>query len=317
MTGLLYDLQQTAKDFFKRELLNSDAARKYLKERGLSSETIETFELGWAPPGPEALTLHFLNAGVSPNDILQAGLALRTERGLLIDRFRGRIMFPIHNHFGKIAGFTGRVLPQFDTGETGKYVNSPETPIFNKSRILYGFWMSKNPIRDARSAFLVEGQMDFLMSWQAGVKNVVASSGTALTADHLRLLKRVADELVFSFDNDEAGWAAGERAIDLAQTEDFQVKVVTLDGVKDPAEAAQKNAAGFKRAVAGAKPAVEFYFARYIPDGTVLIAERAGLERIRAVLRKIKTIKSHYAKLLAQGIFPSDAHRRKSIGGGR
>ena len=103
-------------------------------------------------------------------------------------------MFPIHNHLGKVVGFTGRILPQFDNGQTGKYVNSPETPIFNKSKLLYGFWKSKDAIREAGEAFLVEGQMDFLMSYQTGVKNVFASSGTALTPDHLRALKRVCEK---------------------------------------------------------------------------------------------------------------------------
>ena len=104
----------------------------------------------------------------------------------MLDRFRGRIMFPIHNHTGKVVGFTGRILPQLDRGDMGKYVNSPETPIFQKSKLIYGFWKSKEAVRETKSAFLVEGQMDFLMSYQSGVKNVIASSGTALTEDHLR-----------------------------------------------------------------------------------------------------------------------------------
>src|SRR5207245_2010855 len=101
-----------------------------------------------------------------------------------------------HNHFGRTVGFTGRIFPPLDRGDTGKYINSPETPIFQKSRLLYGFWKSKNFIHDKGSVFMVEGQMDFLMSWQAGVKNAIATSGTALTADHLRVLHRLAEELV-------------------------------------------------------------------------------------------------------------------------
>ena len=141
--------------------------------------------------------MYFLNSGTAPQDLLQAGLAIKTERGMMLDRFRGRIMFPIHNHVGKVVGFTGRILPQFDKPGApsannpdgfvpAKYVNSPETPIFQKSKLLYGFWKSKERVRETKSAFLVEGQMDFLMSWQSGVRNVIASSGTAFTADHLR-----------------------------------------------------------------------------------------------------------------------------------
>ena len=158
----------------------------------------------------------------------------------MLDRFRGRIMFPIHNHTGKVVGFTGRILPQFDRGDMGKYVNSPETPIFQKSRLLYGFWKSKEAIREAKSAFLVEGQMDFLMSYQSGVKNVIASSGTALTADHLRVVHRLAEELIVSFDNDAAGSDAAERAIDLAEADDFSVKVATFAALG----ASGKDAAG-------------------------------------------------------------------------
>ena len=176
--------------------------------------------------------MQLLNTGSSPQDLLQAGLSIKTERGLMLDRFRGRIMFPIHNHMGKVVGFTGRILPQLDrlagARITAKYVNSPETPIFQKSKLLYGFWKSKDAIREAKTAVLVEGQMDFLMSWQSGVKNVIASSGTAFTADHLAVLHRLADEIIISFDSDPAGAEAAERAIDLAEASDFSVKVATF-----------------------------------------------------------------------------------------
>ncbi len=325
LTGALHELNTLAKDFYRKQLAAYAPARDYLRSRSLKLETIDQFELGWAPPGPEALTLHLINTGgCTPDEIIQAGLAFRTERGLVIDRFRGRVMFPIHNHFGKVAGFTGRVLPapqkDADGTQTGaegiqrssasgqhesaatqvaKYMNTPETPIFQKSKLLYGFWAAKNAIRDARSVFLVEGQMDCIMSAQAGVPNAVASSGTALTVDHLKTLRRVADEVVFSFDNDEAGWAAGERAIDLAQAEDFHVKVVTWKDVKDPAEAAAANPEAMQQAVKEAKPAALFYFEKYLTptgmsglEGVSGFSDREGLSRLRAVLRKIQAIPS-------------------------
>ncbi|MBI2888839.1 MAG: DNA primase [Candidatus Liptonbacteria bacterium] len=298
LTGALHELNTLAKDFYHTQLTAYAPARDYLYSRSLKLETIDRFELGWAPPGPEALTLHLINTGgCTPDEIIQAGLAFRTERGLVIDRFRGRVMFPIHNHFGKIAGFTGRILPRPElvegpaAPEIAKYVNTPETPIFQKSKLLYGFWAAKNAIRDAKSAFIVEGQMDCIMSAQAGVPNAVASSGTALTADHLKTLRRVADEVVFSFDNDEAGWAAGERAIDLAQAEDFHVKVVTWKDVKDPAEAAAANPEAMQQAVVEAKPAPLFYFEKYL-SGVTDFSDREGLSRLRAVLRKIQAIPS-------------------------
>lgn len=299
-TGLLYELNGAAKNFFREQLAGSPEAQKYLKSRGLTEESIDTFELGWAPNEPEALTLHFLNQNYRPEDLLQAGLSFKTERGMHLDRFRGRIMFPIHNHFGKVVGFTGRILPQYDDGKMGKYVNSPETAIFAKSKLLYGFWQSKNAIREAGEAFLVEGQMDFLMSWQAGVKNAVATSGTALTFDHLRTLKRLADRLVVSFDNDEAGWEAGERAVDMAEANGFQVKVVTFADLKDPAEAAEKDPRALLDMVKNAKPAPEFYFAKYLPAPTGASGGGAKsdvrnpefLKRLRAVLAKLNSIAS-------------------------
>lgn len=319
LSGALFDVNAGARDFFRAELVRAPKVQEYLRERKLEARTVEQFELGWAPPDPEALTLHLIKLGHSSEEIIHAGLALRTERGMILDRFRGRVMFPIHNHFGKVAGFTGRVLPHegpepsegasikssTDSGFTvAKYVNTPETPIFQKSKLLYGFWMTKNAIREVKSAFLVEGQMDCLMSWQTGVANVVASSGTALTGEHLKTLHRVAEELVFSFDNDEAGSAAGERAINLAQAEDFHVKVVMLKGVKDPAEAAAADPVALKNAVQEAKPAALFYFEKYLA-GVSDFGDREGLTRLRAVLRKIMNIMSavsreHWLKELSR-----------------
>jgi DNA primase len=291
-SGLLYDLNNAAKEFFKRSLAAAPVAKEYLVSRGLTQETIETFEIGWAPNEPEALSMQLLNAGSSPQDIVQAGLSIKTDRGLMLDRFRGRIMFPIHNHTGKVVGFTGRILPQLDRGETGKYVNSPETPIFQKSKLLYGFWKSKDAIREAKTAVLVEGQMDFLMSFQSGVKNIVASSGTALTADHLVVLRRLAEELIINYDSDAAGSEAAVRAIDLAEASDFSVKVATVEGFKDAADAAKADPKNVRRTVEAAVPAPEFYFKKYLPADRAAFGTPEGLRNLRAVLQKLRTIAS-------------------------
>ncbi len=298
-SGLLYDLNDAAKNYFKKMLAAAPVAKKYLAERGLAPATIEEFELGWAPNEPEALSMHLLNSGSAPQDLLQAGLSMKTERGLMLDRFRGRIMFPIHNHAGKVVGFTGRILPQIEkeiaarSGQPlAKYVNSPETPIFQKSKVLYGFWKSKEGIREAKSAFLVEGQMDFLMSWQSGVKNVIASSGTALTADHLRSVHRLAEELILSFDNDVAGSDAAERAIDLAEASDFTVKVAVFADFKDAADAAQADPQNVRKAITAAVPAPLFYFEKYLPKDPTAIKNREGLRRLRVILAKLKNIAS-------------------------
>ncbi len=289
--GLLYDLNDIAKDFFKKELANSELAQKYLKSRGLKTETLEDFDIGFAPNNSESLNLHFVNLGHRPEDVIRAGLIIKNEKNVQFDRFRGRIMFPIRNHMGKVVGFTGRVLPEFDTGQTGKYMNSPETPIFNKSKLLYGFSKAKDAIRESKFAFLVEGQMDMVMAWQSGVRNVVASSGTALTPDHLTALKRLTDQLVISFDNDEAGYVAGERAIDLAENMDFNVKVVVFNDFKDAAEAAQAGEEILKKHLSNSIPAPKFYFERYL-SGTQSFKDREALSNLRVVLSKVKNISS-------------------------
>ena len=294
--GLLYELQEEAKNYFITQLAQADLANKYLAERGLKKETIDEFEIGWAPNEPEGLAMHLLKKGYDPSDVVRAGLVIKTERGMNLDRFRGRIMFPIHNHLGKVVGFTGRILPIFDTKEMGKYVNSPETAIFNKSKLLYGFWKTKNVVRETGRAFMVEGQMDFLMSYQAGVLNAIATSGTALTVDHLLAIRRVAEELLLSFDNDDAGWAAGERAISLAESAGLVTKIVSLKDVKDPAELAQKDPAALKAAVDNAEPAFAVLFRRHLPNGRIDVSNLKEMKSLRELLGRINSISSPIEK---------------------
>ncbi|MEK9154891.1 MAG: DNA primase [Patescibacteria group bacterium] len=304
--GVLYDINEKAKDFFKKNLeLNKEAA-DYLKSRGLNPKTIEEFELGYAANEFEKLTLHLIKSGYNIKDIERSGLAFKKEKGGYMDRFRSRIMFPIYNHTGKTIGFSGRILPRFDTGETGKYVNSPETPIFNKSKILYGFHKSKNFIREEKSAVLVEGQMDFLMLWQDGVKNIAATSGTALTFDHLKTLKRQTDNLIFCFDNDEAGLNAAERGIDMAIAYDFNVKISALIDYKDPAEAVFSSPGKISELLKNSLLIMEFYFNKYLPKE--LKPQLPEFKNsVRNVLEKIKHIASpiernHWLKELSQRI---------------
>ncbi len=291
-SGLLYDLNDQAKNYYRKSFAAAPVAKKYLEDRGLKPEIIEEFEIGWAPNEPEGLSMHLLNSGAAPQDLIQAGLAIKTERGLMLDRFRGRIMFPIHNHLGKVVGFTGRILPQLDKGDMGKYINSPETPIFQKSKLLYGFWKSKDAIREAKAAVLMEGQMDFLMSYQSGVRNVVASSGTALTADHLRVVHRLAEEIILCFDSDVAGADAAERAIDLAEANDFTVKVAVFKEFKDAADAAKADPENVRKTITAAMPAPEFYFQKYLSGDVAKLKTRDGLHQLRAVLAKLKNIAS-------------------------
>ncbi|KKR88844.1 MAG: primase protein [Candidatus Wolfebacteria bacterium GW2011_GWA2_42_10] len=303
---ILYEINDAAKDFFILQLADekNKEALEYLYDRGLKKETIEEFELGFAPQGFDQLTLVLIKKGFAVKDIERAGLNFKTEKGNYVDRFRNRIMFPIHNHFGKTIGFSGRIMPKFDTGEMGKYVNSPETPIFSKSKILYGFYASKKFIREENSAVLVEGQMDFLMAHQDGVKNTAAVSGTALTPDHLKTLRRQTENLVFCFDNDEAGFKAAERSIDLANSLDFSVKILTLDEYKDPAEVAAKKPGILANLIKKSESAMEFYFSRYLSEGKEKKDLSEFKKNLRIILEKIKNLaspieQSHWLKELS------------------
>ncbi len=289
--NVLYEANRLAKDFFKTQL--TPAVQEYLKSRGLKPETIAEFEIGFAPDDPEALTRFLLGKGYQIAAIEKAGLSIKTERGTYRDRFRNRIMFPLINPFGKTIAFTGRIMPGFEAENLGKYVNSPETPIFNKSKLLYGLDKSKNFIRENKTAVLVEGQMDLIMSWQDGVKNLVATSGTALTADHLRNLKRLADSLVLSFDQDAAGKMAAERTIDLANAADFSVKVLAVPSdlaVKDPADIAKANPGMMAKLVADAQPAMEYLIGQYqVADKSDALKWK---KNVRAVLTRVRAIAS-------------------------
>ena len=285
----LYSVMAAAEDIYKKNLANSSAILAYARERGLMPETINEFGLGLAFDTSDGLTQALLKSGYNILDIERAGLTMKTDRGTYWDRFRSRLMFPIYNHVGKAVAFTGRILPGNENPNIGKYVNSPETPIFQKSKIVYGLHKTKNNIRQANQAVLVEGQMDFLMMWQDGIKNVVATSGTALTQDHLTVLRRLADELVLSFDNDEAGQAAAERGIDLADTNDFSVKLLIIDDkkLKDPADFVKSNPGRVQELVRGGVSAMEYYFHKYLSPAT---DSKIRKNNLRTILGKIKAI---------------------------
>ena len=310
--GILYDINDAAKNFYKEELRKNPKVLEYIKGRGLTEETIREFEIGFAPQAWDHATIFLKGKGFLPDDIERAGIDFKTERGTYVDRFRGRIMFPIWNHTGKVVGFSGRILPEYDTGETGKYINSPETPIFNKSRVLYGFNKAKNHIREMKFALLVEGQMDLLMCVQDGLKNVVATSGTALTTDHLKTLKKQTENIMFSFDNDEAGQKAAERSIDLAKGLDFNVKILSIQDYKDPADAIKAKPGIMIEYAKQAREAMEFYFERYLSHGESFKKDAPTFKKnLHIVLGKIKALPSavereHWIKELAQRVDVSE-----------
>lgn len=265
----LYEISELAARFFEKQLHESAVGRQalaYLIERGLSTESVKDFRLGFAPDSWDSL-VNFLERKYSSQDIISAGLAIKKDNGGHYDRFRSRIMFPIADINGQVVGFSGRIYEQTrgspaTTDAGAKYVNTPQTPIYNKSRILYGLNKAKLAIRQKNKCLVVEGNVDVIMSHQAGAANVVASSGTALTGGHLNVIKRYTDNLDLCFDSDEAGATATDRGVDLALAGGFNVGVVALNeaGIKDPADYVQKHGASWAERADKSKPFIEFFF---------------------------------------------------------
>jgi len=222
--------------FYQSALKENEKAQTYLKERHLSPELIETFEIGFAPDSFDVTYTQLLKDGFSRSEILGAGLGIQKElqQEKIYDRFRNRIVFPIRNHQGHLIGFGGRTLGTDDA----KYINSPDGPLYNKSVALFGLSLAKEAIREKKSVILVEGYFDTAACHRIGIRNVVAVSGTALTVQHVQVLKRYAEKILLCMDQDIAGQQAAERAFLLCKAQDLDVRSLILPTGKDPDECA-------------------------------------------------------------------------------
>jgi len=220
-----------------------------LKERGLKPATIEEFSLGFAPDNPLALKKFLIDKKkFSPKEIENAGIGY-PQGGYFLDRLRGRVIFPLFDHRGNVVGFAGRILPTDPKQDMAKYINTPETPAYHKGSLLYGLHLNKQNIKGKHTAIVVEGELDAISSWQAGIKNVVAIKGSALTEDQVRLLSRFARKAILCLDTDIAGDAAAKRGVMIAQDQGLEVKVAQLKGYKDPDDAARENPEALKEAL--------------------------------------------------------------------
>lgn len=293
----LLDICEEAAKFFEQAITRNESVMRYVCERGLSDETINNFRIGYAPDEWQALFEHLTQKKYQPSDIEKAGLILKSEKqggsGIrFYDRFRNRVMFPIGDVSGRIIGFGGRIFESPDSATASqaggaaqaKYINTPQTPIYDKSRVLYAFDKAKQEIRKKNSCILVEGYMDAVMSHQAGVTNTVAVSGTALTAGQLTAIRRLAEELISSFDSDSAGEMATKRSLDLAAGFDFtrKVAVVPKSLGKDPADIVKKNPEVWIKIVETAEPVMDFYFSRSLERSDAASAE--GKKQIAEIL---------------------------------
>jgi len=275
--------------FFSKQLEEGKAGekiKKYLLERGINQESIASWRLGFAPDDWHALSKFLKDRGYNDEEIIKSGLVvdreqkseirnlenekntkykIRDTRYSYYDRFRNRIVFPIFDINGQPVGFAGRVAPG-QSEDTAKYVNTPQTQVYDKGRVLYGLDKAKVEIRAKNYCVVVEGNTDVIMSHQAGVLNTVASSGTALTLDHLKIIKRFTDNLFLAFDLDAAGDTATKRAIDLAVSQGFNLKIIYPEKSApseklDPADIIKKNPKDWIDAIENAQGIVEFYFA--------------------------------------------------------
>ncbi|NOZ03646.1 MAG: DNA primase [FCB group bacterium] len=254
----LYDLHMDAANFYHDQLL-SEKGRKtlaYLKERGLQEATIKQFKIGLAEDRWDAFYNQAKKAGYTPEVLDKSGLFSRSERGVF-DRFRGRIMFPIFNTAGKIIAFGGRAL---DPGDPAKYLNSPETPLYHKSDVFYGLHASREAIRKTGYAILVEGYMDFLQLYQAGIRNLIAASGTALTERHVSQIRKFADRVVLVYDGDQAGVKAAIRAGYLLYKGGIEPRILPLPEGLDPDDwIREKGAESFRAALDETQPVLKFH----------------------------------------------------------
>ncbi len=263
------EINQVAAVFFHNVLMKMDAskaAREYLSERGLTQETIQSWQIGFIPDQWDLLTKYLLKKGYSIDDLVASGLTIKREgadsksgKGFY-DRFRGRIMFPICDVHDVVVGFTGRVLVETEKSG-GKYVNTPQTLVYDKSRVIFGLNKAKKSIRQKNIAVITEGQTDVIASHQAGMTNVCASSGTALTEHQITLLKRYSNNLYAAFDGDAAGIKAAKRGIDLALAAGMHVRVIQIpEGAgKDPDECIRKNKHAWFEAVDSAQDIMQWY----------------------------------------------------------
>lgn len=283
--SLLYKINTTAKDFFFSCLTKTNYgnnAKAYLKKRGLNDEVIENFKIGFAPDSWDKLSTAFVKRGFTDDDLLKAGLVLERKQGGVYDRFRNRVIFPIFDERDRVVGFGGRVLDD----SLPKYLNSPESLVFNKRQTLFGLNKAYKYIKEANQAIVVEGYMDVIAAHNAGIKNVVASLGTSFTIEHGKKLLKYTDNFIFSYDSDNAGQNATLRALNIVKKIGAKVKILVIPDGKDPDEYIKKHGMNdFNELIKNAKPLLDYQI-----DKTLNEIDFSGLEGKVAVVVKLVPI---------------------------
>jgi len=299
-TDRLFEANNSTSQIYEHELWKDEnkSVLQYLRKRGMTVETIKLFRLGFAPSAGDIVAKELTQLGFTEDELTKAGVA-KDRNGRLVDQFYNRITFPIMNPSGKIVAFTARVLDS----SLPKYINTPETPIYHKSDILFCFDKAKEQVRKQDHIIMVEGQMDAIFSYQAGVKNVVATSGTAMTDHQLDLIKRFTKNIKMAFDVDMAGQNATRRAIELAWERDFNIKVIEVPEGKDPADLVKSDPKKWVEACRKAKYVVDYIFDSTFEkyDITNILHKKSATKELLTVIQKIvdPVEREHYLNLLA------------------
>ena len=306
----LYKVNELAQDFYHECLIKTargEIGRKYLLARGITEETIETFKLGYATDDWENILTNLTRRGFSPEQIEKAGLIVRRKNSPgFYDRFRARVIIPINDVFGRTVGFGGRILASADDTQP-KYLNTPETEIFNKRSLLFGLDKSNRAISTAGAAIVVEGYMDAISLFSAGVKNVVATLGTAFTPEHAKLILKYARKIIFCYDSDEAGQRATLRALPIVQGAGANVFVVKVPDGKDPDEFIRKHGKpAFDELIKNAETLID-YRMNYVlarADTSTTPGKLAAFREILPVVANIKSkpLRTEYKKKIAAAL---------------
>jgi len=294
----LYDILEEATTFFQKQLVESKKAKKVLSERKLSDEILQKWRVGYAPDAGHSLEKHLLEKKYSHKEMLESGL-LNTENR---DKFRSRLMFPILNHLGRVCGFGGRYIGTSD--KAPKYLNSPQTPVFNKSDILYGLHLSKDVIKEEGFAIVVEGYFDVLACHAAGIETAVAINGVAFTDQHARRLRRFAKTITFALDIDSAGQMATRKSAQIALKNGLKIELLTIPGGKDPDESLRQNKEEFLLALEKKEPGVEGLIARSFAnrDPSLLEDKKKILDELLPIIHHLPRDieKDHYLQHISQ-----------------
>ncbi len=322
-----------ASEYYAWVLEKHDAgarAREYLKERKVSGEAVRVFGLGYAPSSWRGVSEYLTKKkGYSEDEILDAGLVIRGERGIY-DRFRGRVMFPLRDHKGSVVGFSGRVVPGGESGERegAKYINTPETSVYSKSKMLYGLYENRAEIKRKDQIILVEGELDVIPSWQAGVRWAVAIKGSAFTEEQARLIVRYTRNAVMALDADLAGEEAIKRAVKVAESMDLNISVVQITGGKDPGDVATEDPKDWREMVKKTTNYYDFLLSSLAKRHDVKTGEGARkiAEEYTPVLAEITNavVRAHYAREAASALgVPEDSiyeeiervHKKRQLAG--